>query len=102
LDKRIELKLRVPSTKALLSISGVSNKNITLGLPYPYCVADGYLRGVTEEDKAKGFESLIYFPDGFGFLNTIKQTEDGFEVSIEEMAEAHIENGILHMPYTFD
>jgi len=60
LDKRIELKLRVPSTKALLSISGVSNKNITLGLPYPYCVADGYLRGVTEEDKAYLFSRRFW------------------------------------------
>jgi hypothetical protein len=68
--------------KALLTVAGVKTQEVTVGFPSPYCVADGYLGGLTEGDKAKGIDALLYFPDGVGFLHTLKHTNGGFEVYI--------------------
>ena len=67
---------------ALLTISGVGDKGVTVGLPSPYCPADGYLRGLTPTDELNGIDALLYFPDGVGFLETIKHTDSGFKVQI--------------------
>jgi len=71
--------------KAILTVEGVKDKMVTIGLPSPYCPADGVVNDLPEEDKAKGFEATINLPDGVKWLNTIKHTDGGFLVSIRDM-----------------
>ena len=67
---------------ALLTISGVGDKQVAIGLPLPYCRGDGVLGDLTPTDKLRGLDAILCFPDGVGFLETIKHTDSGFKVQI--------------------
>lgn len=70
--------------KAILTVAGVGDKAVTIGLPSPYCPTDGVINQLPEKDRKKGFDAVINLPDGVRLLNTIKHTDGGFWVSIQE------------------
>ena len=73
--------------KAVLTLRGeeIPNLEVTIALPKKYCLGEGYVDTSTLRDE--GYDCLLNFPDGYGFLNRVIPSDNGIEVRLEQKKE---------------